>query len=86
MSETNKLSGPKIDTDIFKVLVQKYLPYIPMFIAMGILFLALSYLYSKVAVKSYEITAAVLIQDQKKGMDESRKLLKMKLKYCIPVP
>ncbi len=74
MSDSNKLSGPKIDTDIFKVLVQKYLPFIPMFIAMGILFLALSYLYSKVAVKSYEITASVLIQDQKKGMDESKML------------
>lgn len=74
MSDTNKLSGPKVDTDIFKVLVHKYLPYVPMFLFMAILFLGLSYLYSRIAIKSYEITAAVLIQDQKKGMDESKML------------
>lgn len=74
MSDTNKLSGSKVDTDIFKVLVHKYLPYVPMFITMGILFLAMAYAYSKIAIRSYEITAAVLIQDQKKGMDESKML------------
>ena len=74
MSDSKKTTGPNIDTDIFKVLVQKYLPYVPMFITVGLLCLGLSFLYSKVAVKSYEVTAAVLIQDQKKGMDESKML------------
>lgn len=74
MSDTTKSSGPKIDTDIFKVLVQKYLPYVPMFIVVVAVLLALAFGYSQIAQRSYEITASVLIQDQKKGMDESKML------------
>ena len=74
MSDNTKLSGPKVEIDIFKSLVNRYVPYIPMFIVIVALFIALAFLYSRITVRSYEITATVLIQDQKKGMDESKML------------
>ncbi|GAO44320.1 GumC family protein [Flavihumibacter petaseus] len=74
MAETTKVPTAKKEQDIFKVLVQRYVPYIPMFVLVVLICGILAFLYSRITVRTYEITATVLIQDQKKGMDESKML------------
>ncbi len=74
MAETSITPSSSHETDIFKVLVHRYLPYLPLFFLVVLICGLLAFLYSKIAVRTYEITATVLIQDQKKGMDESKML------------
>ena len=74
MAENNNHSGPKGEPDILRSLLYRYIPYLPLAVLIVSICLLLAFLYSRIAVKSYEITATVLIQDQKKGMDESKML------------
>lgn len=63
----------KSEDNLFVFLVNKYLPYWPLFGALLILAIvgAWAYLHYK-AVPTYEATATIIIKDTKKGVEDSR--------------
>src|ERR1700722_2513449 len=52
-------------------LLSKYLPYWRLFASLFLGFVVAAFLYMHIAAKIYETTAAVLVKDEKKGVDES---------------
>ncbi|MEP7230442.1 MAG: GNVR domain-containing protein [Ginsengibacter sp.] len=59
------------NTTLFEDLKNKYLPYWPLFILLLVLFLIGSWIYLNFATPVYEITASMLITDERKGADEN---------------
>ncbi len=53
-------------------LVFRYLPYWPLFLVLILLGAGAAYFYLKTVVPVYEISASILIKDEKKGSDESK--------------
>jgi len=64
----------KAEDNIVKNFIHKFLPYLPVFILLGIVLLGLTYAYGKWIQRKYEINASILIKDEKKGIDESKML------------
>jgi tyrosine-protein kinase Etk/Wzc len=60
------------EKNMFMQLVSRYLPYWPLFLALGLLGGGVGYYYTKTIVPVYEISASILIKDEKKGTDESK--------------
>lgn len=58
--------------NMFRHLLLRYLPYWPLFLVLGLLGAGAAYLYLKWATPIYEVTASILIKDEKKGSDESK--------------
>lgn len=59
------------NTSLFEELKNKYLPYWPLFIILFVIFLIGAWIYLNFATPVYEITATVLITDERKGADEN---------------
>ncbi len=59
------------NTSLFEELRNKYLPYWPLFVIFFITFLIGAWLYLNFATPVYEITATMLITDERKGADEN---------------
>ncbi|MEP6583939.1 MAG: Wzz/FepE/Etk N-terminal domain-containing protein, partial [Ginsengibacter sp.] len=59
------------NTTLFEDLKNKYLPFWPLFFLLVIVFLIGAFLYLSFATPVYEITATVLITDERKGADEN---------------
>ncbi len=59
------------NTTLFEDLKNKYLPYWPLFILLFVIFLAGAVIYLNFATPVYEITATILITDERKGADEN---------------
>lgn len=57
----------------------KYMPYWPIFIVFLIVSLLAAWLYLRVTPKQYEITASILIKDEKKGSTESETIKSLNL-------
>ncbi|MBZ5855765.1 polysaccharide biosynthesis tyrosine autokinase [Flavihumibacter profundi] len=75
MINDRKKNTPHRKNDEFiKPFIQKYLPYWPLLLLLGIVCLSLAYVYAQWAEKSYEVKARILINDQQKGIDESKML------------
>ena len=61
------------EKNIFETLIFQYSPYWPLFLILMLFAGAGAYAYLKyIANPVYEITAKVLVEDQKKGVDESK--------------
>ena len=59
------------NTSLFEELKNKYLPYWPLFVIFFVSFLIGAWIYLNFATPVYEITATVLITDERKGADEN---------------
>lgn len=74
----NKTFRAKED-DLFKQLLQKYLPFWPLYFLLIILFLAIAYAYGKFTIPVYEAYSSVVIKDESKGLNESDMLQDLNL-------
>jgi capsular exopolysaccharide synthesis family protein len=74
MFASEPVKAKKPEENIIKNFVHKFIPYLPLFAVLGILLLGLTYAYGKWIQRRYEINASILIQDEKKGIDESKML------------
>jgi tyrosine-protein kinase Etk/Wzc len=77
--EVRKHSKIQQDGNIINQLLFRYLPYWPLFVIMLAVGLAGAYLFIRYKIPVYEITASVLIKDEKKGTDESKVLEQLNL-------
>ena len=68
----NNAREPVENGNVFNQLAFRYLPFWPLFLALVLLGVAMSYVYLKYATPVYESSAAILIKDEKKGLDESK--------------
>ncbi len=59
------------NTSLFEELKNKYLPYWPLFIFLLVTFLIGAWIYLNFATPVYEVTATILITDERKGADEN---------------
>lgn len=59
------------NTTLFEELKHKYLPYWPLFAVLFIFFLIGAWIYLNFATPVYEVTATILITDERKGADEN---------------
>ncbi|HXB07451.1 MAG TPA: polysaccharide biosynthesis tyrosine autokinase [Puia sp.] len=62
----------KKETDLLQQAVFRYLPYWPLFVAAGIFALLAGFIYLKFKTPLYEVTASILIKDEKRGLDDSK--------------
>lgn len=60
------------EENLFTILMNRFLPYWPLFIILGVLFLALAWAYLRYATPAYEVTASLIIKDQMKGVNDPR--------------
>ncbi len=62
------------ETNLLQQFVSRYLPYWPLFLIALIFSAAIGFLYLKYETPIYEVTASILIKDEKRGMDDSKVL------------
>jgi len=62
----------KTETDLLQQFIFRYLPYWPLFVAVGIFSLIAGFLYLTGKTPLYEVTASILIKDEKRGLDDSK--------------
>lgn len=74
----NKSFQAKED-DLFKQLLQKYLPFWPLYALLILAFLAVAYAYGKFTIPMYEAYSSVVIKDESKGLNESEMLQDLNL-------
>ena len=67
---SQKPKSSKASRSVLGELVFKYLPYWPVFIAVSIVSLMGAWFYLRITPPKYEITAAIMIKDEKKGSAE----------------
>jgi tyrosine-protein kinase Etk/Wzc len=60
------------EENLFRQLLYRYQPYWPLFLVLILLGAGAAYLYLRSVVPVYEISASILIKDEKKGSDESK--------------
>ncbi|KYP13047.1 polysaccharide biosynthesis tyrosine autokinase [Flavihumibacter sp. CACIAM 22H1] len=77
-STQNKTFRAKED-DLFKQLLQKYLPFWPLYALLIIIFLGVAYAYGKYTIPVYEAYSSVVIKDESKGLNESEMLQDLNL-------
>jgi uncharacterized protein involved in exopolysaccharide biosynthesis len=65
-------TGP--ESNIITELLQRYLPYWPIFVFTVLISMASAYLYLRYATFVYSVNAKVLVKDEKKGVDASKVL------------
>ena len=71
MQVTQKRGIEDKDSNFISELIFKYLPYWPLFLVMFIIAVAGAWFYMKVATPIYEISAAIMVKDEKKGVDDA---------------
>jgi tyrosine-protein kinase Etk/Wzc len=75
MQESTKRYDPdQTDDNFFRETVLKFLMYWPVFLILITLSLGGAWLYLRYKVPVYDITASILIKDEKKGLDDSKAL------------
>jgi capsular exopolysaccharide synthesis family protein len=62
------------ETNLLQQLVFRYLPYWPVFVLLLICSAGTAFLYLKYKAPLYEITATILVKDEKRGLDDSKVL------------
>tara|TARA_R110000744_G_scaffold375905_1_gene489756 strand:- start:13123 stop:15477 length:2355 start_codon:yes stop_codon:yes gene_type:complete len=58
--------------NLFHIILQKFLPFWPLFVALGILGLLMAKIYLWSTIPKYESAAALIVNDEKKGVDQSQ--------------
>ncbi|WP_396632355.1 GumC family protein [Maribacter sp. R86514] len=58
--------------NLFHIILQKFLPFWPLFLVLSLLGLILAKVYISKTVPLYESTAALIVNDEKKGVDQSQ--------------
>ena len=58
--------------NLFHIILQKFLPFWPLFVGLGVLGVLLAQLYILTTEAKYESTAALIVNDEKKGVDQSQ--------------
>jgi capsular exopolysaccharide synthesis family protein len=71
MREINKNNLVEENENPFSEVFYKYLPYWPLFIALLVVSCIGGFLYLRYAVPDYDISASILVKDEKKGVDDS---------------
>src|SRR5687767_4320491 len=71
MQEYQKTYPAADDSNVFQDILNKYLPYWPLFAVLLVASTALAWVYLRYKVPVYESTATILIKDEKKGLDQS---------------
>ena len=62
------------DSNIITEILQRYLPYWPIFLLAVILSLTSSFYYLRYVTYLYNVSAKILVKDEKKGVDASKVL------------
>src|SRR5438874_13651501 len=70
--ETNKKGLQIEDDNILNQIMFRFVPYWPLFVGLVIICGIGSLVYLRYATPVYEISATVLIKDEKKGLDDSK--------------
>ncbi len=70
--EGTKSINKKLETNIVQLLMFRYFPYWPMFLGLIALMLVVAWGYLQIVSPVYEITATLLIKDEKKGVENPR--------------
>lgn len=70
--QVTKKHGLQQDTSLINQLLFRYLPYWPLFVIMLVLGVAAAYAYIRYKVPLYEANASIMVQDQKKGTEDSK--------------
>jgi len=60
--------------NLFHIILQKFLPFWPLFVVLGIVGLLIAQIYLWKTVPKYESAAALIVNDEKKGVDQSQLL------------
>jgi len=60
------------ETNVLQLFVSRYLPYWPVFAIVVVLGLIVAAIYLKFKTPKYEVTASILIKDEKRGLDDSK--------------
>ena len=60
------------EENLLRQLTFRYLPYWPLFLILFLLGICAAYFYLKTVIPVYEISASILIKDEKKGSDDSK--------------
>lgn len=60
--------------NLFHIIMQKFLPFWPLFLGLAALGLLLSMLYLLLSTSIYQSSAAIIVNDEKKGVNESQLL------------
>ena len=76
-SQENKLN--KAEDNVLSQIWYKYFPYWPLFLLMLLGCLAAGWVYSKWIPPTYEVSASLLIKDEKKGLDDSKMMESLNL-------
>lgn len=71
MQEYQKTYNTTEDSNVFQDILNKYLPYWPLFAVLLVASIALAWVYLRYTIPVYESTATILIKDEKKGLDQS---------------
>ena len=61
----------KDQEDFFGLLLDKFLPFWPYLIVLGLLFGGMAFVYLKFATPTYDVSAKLIIKDEGKGVDGS---------------
>lgn len=61
----------KDQEDFFGLLLDKFIPFWPYLIALGLLFGGMAFVYLKFATPTYDVSAKLIIKDEGKGVDGS---------------
>lgn len=70
--ENSKLKTTKKEKDVLRDFIYRYMPYWPLFVLLLILCFGLAFAYINITNPVYEVSANVLITDEKKGADETK--------------
>ena len=70
--ETKKKGSLPEEDNLFNQIIFRFFPYWPLFLGLVIISIAGSFLYLRYATPVYNITATILIKDEKKGLDDSK--------------
>ncbi|GGB20263.1 GumC family protein [Puia dinghuensis] len=62
----------KKETDLLQQALFRYLPYWPLFLAAVLFALIVGFIYLRYKTPLYEVTASILVKDEKKGLDDSK--------------
>src|ERR1700710_1585917 len=60
------------EENLLRQLMFRYLPYWPLFLVLFFFGICAAYFYLKTVIPVYEISASILIKDEKKGSDDSK--------------
>lgn len=71
MRITDKMGIEEIEENIFSKILFNYLPYWPLFLGLLICFGTGAWFYLRYTNPSYEISASILVKDEKKGVDDA---------------